>query len=101
MTEGGTPGGFSTTVENVAVLERRERRLATQYRVTTILAESPSFREAAPAIIFIDELEQEARTVSRGRASRTPLMALATVAAGVWLVALVVGGIVALVMWLA
>jgi PAS domain S-box-containing protein len=51
VTEAGTPGGLSTTVESVAVLERRERRLATQYRVTTILAESPSFREAAPAIL--------------------------------------------------
>jgi len=38
-------------VESVAVLERRERRLATQYSVTRILAESPSFREAAPAIL--------------------------------------------------
>jgi hypothetical protein len=48
-----------------------------------------------------DELEREARTVSRGRATRTPLMVLVSVAAAVWLVALVVAGIVALVMWLA
>jgi hypothetical protein len=46
------------------------------------------------------EFEREAQVVSRGRATRTPLMALVAVAAAVWLVALVVAGIVALIMWL-
>jgi PAS domain S-box-containing protein len=51
--EGSEPSGLSTVVEDeeAARREARERRLAAQYLVTKVLAESPSFREAAPAIL--------------------------------------------------
>ena len=54
---------------------------------------SPRDAEGSP-------VEQEARTVSRGRAARTPFVVLGSVAAVVWLAAGLIVLVALLVWWL-